>query len=105
MLLFGTAQGSAVDPAWCFNLRANPEVDVGVAIETYRAEVIELSADEASAIVHRRAESTPQLADYITSAAPLAIPVFEINRYQCSASPRRRLSEIALRSDTSRDRT
>ncbi|HUS41850.1 MAG TPA: nitroreductase/quinone reductase family protein [Ilumatobacteraceae bacterium] len=81
MLLFGTAQGAPTDPAWCFNLRVNPVVDVEVATETYRAEVIELSADEASVIVQRRAEATPQLAEYVASAAPRTIPVFEINRY------------------------
>lgn len=81
MLLFGTAQGAAVDPAWCFNLRANPDVDVEAATETYRAEAIELPAHEASVIVQQRTKSTPQLAEYVATAAPRVIPVFEINRY------------------------
>lgn len=80
MLLFGTAEGAPVDPAWCFNLRAHPVVDVEFETERFAAGVVELASDEASAIVRRRAEATPQLAEYITRAAPRAIPVFELLR-------------------------
>jgi len=78
MLLFGTAEGAAVDPAWCFNLRAHPVVEVEHGTERFTAEVVELDDAEAAAIVGRRAEATPQLADYVARAAPRTIPVFEI---------------------------
>ena len=55
--------------------------DVEAATETYRAEAIELPAHEASVIVQQRTKSTPQLAEYVATAAPRVIPVFEINRY------------------------
>lgn len=80
MLLFGTAQGAPTDPAWCHNLRAHPIVDIEFGTERFAAEVVELRADEADAIVGHRAGSTPQLADYVARAAPRRIPVFEIRR-------------------------
>jgi deazaflavin-dependent oxidoreductase (nitroreductase family) len=80
MLLFGTAEGAAADPAWCFNLRAHPVVDVEYGTERFTADVVELAGPEAAAIVGRRAEATPQLAEYVARAAPRTIPVFEIRR-------------------------
>ena len=80
MLLFGTAEGAAVEPAWCFNLRAHPVVDVEHGTERFLADVVELDGHEAAAIVGRRAETTPRLADYVARAAPRTIPVFEIRR-------------------------
>jgi len=80
MLLFGTAAGAPRDPAWCFNLRSHPRVDVEFGAERFLADVVELPGAEGTRIVGRRAESNPQLAAYITSAAPRAIPVFSINR-------------------------
>jgi deazaflavin-dependent oxidoreductase (nitroreductase family) len=80
MLLFGTAQGAPADPAWCHNLRAHPLVDIEFGAERFAAEVVEVAAGEAAAVVARRADSTPQLADYVARAAPRRIPVFEIRR-------------------------
>jgi deazaflavin-dependent oxidoreductase (nitroreductase family) len=80
MLLFGTAQGAPTDPAWCHNLRANPVVDVEDGVERYTAEVFELGVHRATEIVTRHAEITQQLAEYLASAAPRAIPVFDVQR-------------------------
>jgi len=79
MLLFGTAQGAPADPAWCFNLRANPRVRIELGDEQFVADVNEVPADEAADIVGRRAATTPQLADYVASAGR-PIPVFEVTR-------------------------
>jgi deazaflavin-dependent oxidoreductase (nitroreductase family) len=79
MLLFGTAQGATTDPAWCFDLRADPSVDIELGTERFPAEVTELPASEAASIIERRAGSTPQLADYVARAAPRPIPVFTID--------------------------
>lgn len=80
MLLFGTAEGSLTDPDWCHNLRAHRDVDVEFGRERFSAEVVELGPEDACAIVGHRADSTPQLADYVSRAAPRPIPVFEIRR-------------------------
>jgi hypothetical protein len=80
MFLFGTNEGAPVDPAWCFNLRANPVVDVEHQTDRFLAEIVELGREEADAIVQQRAESSPQLVDYVARAAPRRIPVFEIHR-------------------------
>lgn len=77
-LLFGTAQGATTDPAWCHNLRAHPIVEIEDGGGRHRASVIELPAADATAIVQRRASTTPQLADYVERARPRRIPVFEI---------------------------
>ncbi len=86
MLLFGTAQGAPADPAWCHNLRAHRVVDIELGTERFAAEVVEVEADEADALVARRADSTPQLADYVARAAPRRIPVFEITRVDAPAT-------------------
>jgi deazaflavin-dependent oxidoreductase (nitroreductase family) len=80
MLLFGTAQGAPTDPAWCHNLRANPIVDVEDRTERYTAEVFELGVHRATEIVARHARITQQLAEYVASAAPRTIPVFDVQR-------------------------
>jgi deazaflavin-dependent oxidoreductase (nitroreductase family) len=80
MLLFGTAAGSPAHPAWYFNLRAHPSVTVEYGTETFTADVSLLPDADADRLVSRQAATTPQLAEYVTSAAPRAIPVFEITR-------------------------
>ena len=80
MLLFGTAAGSQSDPAWCHNLRAHPRVSVEYGTECFVAEVVELSTERAERIVAARTPGTPQLAEYVASAAPRRIPVFSVSR-------------------------
>jgi deazaflavin-dependent oxidoreductase (nitroreductase family) len=80
MLLFGTAAGSPRDPSWCHNVRAHPRVTVEYESECFVADVAQLPADRAERIVGTRAADTPQLAGYITSAAPRIIPVFSVVR-------------------------
>lgn len=80
MMIYGTAAGSPTDPAWCHNVRAHPRITVEDGAGSYTAEVRELPADEGMRLVRRRAVSTPQLADYVQSAAPRTIPVFTIDR-------------------------
>jgi len=80
MLLFGSAAGAKDHPVWVHNLRAQPEIDVELGTEKFRANVKELSDVEASAKVSVQAERTQQFADYVTNAAPRQIPVFTIER-------------------------
>ena len=78
--LYGTFAGSQTDPAWVLNLRANPDIDVELADETYPARIIELSGEPAQARLDAMKTFSEQFADYVTSAAPREIPVFRVDR-------------------------
>ena len=78
MLLYGTKAGATTHPDWYFNLKANPQITVEFGSESFRANVVQLP--EAERRIRSHAESTPQLAQYVSSAAPRVIPVFSINR-------------------------
>ena len=80
MLLYGTKAGATTHPDWYFNLKANPQITVEFGSERFRANVVQLPEAEAERRVRSHAESTPQLAQYVSSAAPRVIPVFSINR-------------------------
>ena len=78
MFVFATAAGSSTDPAWCANLRAHPRITVETAEGRHLAEVIELPAARAKAMIDERVPTTPQLAEYVERAATRRIPVFAI---------------------------
>jgi hypothetical protein len=80
MLLHGTKAGAATHPDSYFNLKANPQITVGFGGESFRANLLQLPMAEAERRVRSHAESTPQLAQSVSSAAPRVIPVFSINR-------------------------
>ena len=80
MLLFGSNAGSPKHPVWLYNLRANPTITVEFGTETFTANVIELDAAQRERRVTIQSQRTPQFADYVTNAAPRAIPVFKIQR-------------------------
>ena len=80
MMVYGTAAGSPTDPGWCFNLAGHPRIDVEYGGETFLADVIQLPEEEGERLVLRRAESSPQLAEYVAAAAPRVIPVFTVDR-------------------------
>ena len=81
MLLFGTAGGSPRNPAWVFNLLAHPRVTVEEGRDVYEADIAPLPEQQAQAILRRRAESTPLLAEYLDNAAPRVVPVFRVARF------------------------
>lgn len=80
LLLFASFAGAKKDPAWVFNLRANPEITVELGDESYAARVVELSQAEAKRAVQRQAGVSEQFEKYVESAAPRDIPVFRIDR-------------------------
>ena len=63
-----------------FNLRANPEIIVELADESFAARVVELAEEEAKRTVQRQADVSEQFEKYVESAAPRDIPVFRIER-------------------------
>ena len=78
MILFGSYAGSQKNPAWVYNLRANPQIDVELSSGVHKSRVVEFSADSARARVQQQAEVSAQFAEYVTKAAPRDSPVFRI---------------------------
>ena len=79
-ILFATFAGSPTNPAWVYNLRANPQIDVEYGTETFKANVVELDESAAERIVDEHTSHSEQFAGYVKSAAPRRIPVFRIER-------------------------
>jgi deazaflavin-dependent oxidoreductase (nitroreductase family) len=79
MFLYGTNAGAPTHPDWVFNLRAHPRITVEYRTERFTADVVELPEPDAQRKLQRQAATVPQLADYVSSAAPRVIPVFSIN--------------------------
>jgi len=78
MFVFATAAGGPKDPAWCANLLAHPRITIESAEGEFVADVVPLMPDDAQRMIDERAATTPQLADYVASAAPRSIPVFSV---------------------------
>lgn len=80
MLLFASFAGSPKNPAWVYNLRAHPVIDVELGAETFAARIEEMAPQEARDYVNRQAGVSAQFAEYVEKAAPRQIPVFRIHR-------------------------
>lgn len=78
-VLFASFAGSTRNPAWVYNLRTNPEIDIELAEGRFRARIVEYTDDEARRLVTRQAEVSVQFAEYVAKAAPREIPVFRID--------------------------
>jgi len=78
MFLFASNAGSKKTPAWVFNVRAHPVINVEFESSTFNARIHELSGDDAAGKVVGEARRTEQFAVYVKSAAPRNIPVFRI---------------------------
>lgn len=76
--VFASAAGAPSHPDWYHNLVANPEIDVELPGETIRARLVELDEADRAARLDQQAGLMPQFGEYVTSAAPRLIPVFEI---------------------------
>ena len=79
-LLFASFAGPKKHPEWVFNLRANPEITVESADESYSARIVELSQAEAKRAIQRQAGVSEQFENYVESSAPGDKPVFRIDR-------------------------
>ena len=78
-ILFASFAGSKINPAWVYNLRANPEIDIELAEGKFRARAVEYEETEARILVSRQAEKSEQFAQYVAAASPRQIPVFRID--------------------------
>jgi deazaflavin-dependent oxidoreductase (nitroreductase family) len=79
MYLFGTNAGAKKQPAWIYNLRANPVIDVEFKTEVFRANLTELDGQQRKDRIQIQSQQTPQFADYIASSAPRQVAVFRID--------------------------
>lgn len=60
----GTAGGSPTDPAWVSNVRVNPDVEVEVGNETYRATASVASAADQATLWDGHVAAFPRFAPY-----------------------------------------
>ena len=80
MYLFGTNAGSKKQPAWIYNLRATPVIDVEFKTEVFSANLTELIGQQRNTRMQLQSQRTPLFADYVASSAPRRIAVFRIDR-------------------------
>lgn len=80
MTVFASRGGAPTNPDWYYNLLTTPEVEIEFGTEKFRGRLSELSADVAAAKLQSQAALMPQFDEYVTSAAPLVIPAFAIER-------------------------
>lgn len=79
-LVLATAAGAPEHPAWYFNLKSQPRIEVELGTERFTADVIELSEAEAQRKRDALAQTEPMFADARKAAEPRVIPVFSIAR-------------------------
>ena len=63
-LVVGSAMGQRRHPAWCYNIEANPEVEIQMRGERFAARACRLSEAEKSAVWADVRRAIPQLAVY-----------------------------------------
>ncbi|MBT6243990.1 MAG: nitroreductase family deazaflavin-dependent oxidoreductase [Gammaproteobacteria bacterium] len=78
MFIFATNAGSPRNPAWVYNLRANPTITVEYGTRTLTATASELPQQQADKQLIAQAELSSQLTDYLKTSHPRRIPVFKI---------------------------
>ncbi|MEV0297439.1 nitroreductase family deazaflavin-dependent oxidoreductase [Nocardia sp. NPDC050710] len=81
IVIFASHGGSDKNPAWYYNLRADPELTVEVGTETYRAKAELVTGPERDELYARMVELMPQFGDYEVKTDRL-IPVFAVYRSQ-----------------------
>ena len=79
VLIVGSYAGAPSNPAWVYNLRANPKARIEVGTDTYPVIARELPADERDATYPKIVASAPVFAEYQAKTAR-AIPLFELTR-------------------------
>jgi deazaflavin-dependent oxidoreductase (nitroreductase family) len=77
--LFATAAGSARNPAWYHNLRANPQVTVETGHETFPAVARQLYGAERDRVWRTLVDRKPRFAEY-EQQTDRVFPVFALDR-------------------------
>lgn len=84
IFLFGTNAGSVKQPAWVFNVLAHPRIVVEYDARVFDARIEPLSRIDADARLALRAQDSEQLQQYLASAAPRVVRVFEVREIAAS---------------------
>jgi deazaflavin-dependent oxidoreductase (nitroreductase family) len=74
-----TKSGAPTNPAWYYNLRANPIVDVEAGGESFRARATETGPEERERLWARHVAARPEFADY-PAMSGRTIPVITLER-------------------------
>ena len=78
-VIIASAAGADSNPAWYFNLKANPKARIEVGAETLDVEATEALGDDRDRLYAGMVELSPQFAEYELTTAR-KIPVFRLAR-------------------------
>jgi deazaflavin-dependent oxidoreductase (nitroreductase family) len=76
-IIFASKRGAPTNPAWYWNIRANPEVTVEVGRDKFEATAEEITGAERDSLFEANAELHPQFAGYQRSTSR-KIPVIAL---------------------------
>jgi deazaflavin-dependent oxidoreductase (nitroreductase family) len=79
LLIIAGYGGADVNPAWVYNLRANPQARIEVGSESYDVVAREIPPTERDAIVAKVIAVTPAMAEFQAKTSRI-IPIFELER-------------------------
>lgn len=79
MIIVGSKAGADTNPAWVYNLRANPQAHIEVGTDAYDVVARELPREERDATYARIVELAPTFGDYQANTSRV-IPLFELQR-------------------------
>jgi deazaflavin-dependent oxidoreductase (nitroreductase family) len=79
LVIIASKGGAPTNPAWYYNLKANPEVAVEVGTETFQATASEPLGDERDRLFNQMASVMPGFAEYQKNT-PRTIPVIRLDR-------------------------
>ena len=81
LVVAGTASGAKVNPAWVANVAKNPDVELEVANETYRATAtVHRDGPERDRLWNQHVEQLPWFGDYPSQVGSRVIPVVRLTR-------------------------
>jgi deazaflavin-dependent oxidoreductase (nitroreductase family) len=79
LVVIGGYGGADVNPAWVYNLRANPRAHVELGGESFDVTARELLGDEREQIVPKIIAIAPQFADFQSNVSRV-IPIFVLDK-------------------------
>ena len=80
-LIIASYAGAPVNPPWFYNLKANPEVEVEVGTERFKARAQEIDEPQRTEVYRKVAEAAPVFAEY-QSNTTRTIPVIVLQRLE-----------------------
>ena len=79
-IVAGTAGGSPIHPAWVANVRANPDVDLEIANDTFPATATIIEGAERDRLWTAHVEQLPWFGDYPAQITARVIPIVRLTR-------------------------